>query len=130
MRIIGHGIDIIEVPRIARMIETHGARFLDRVYTPAEQGYCAHRKRGTESFAGRFAAKEAVLKALGTGWSGGISWTDVEVVPLESGAPAVRLHRQAARLAESQGITGWLISLTDTAQHAAASAIAVGDRPA
>ena len=124
MRIVGHGIDIIEVPRIARMIEDHGRRFLDRVYTPAEQAYCSGRKRGAESFAGRFAAKEAVLKALGTGWSGGIAWTDVEVVPLESGAPTVRLHRQAARLAASFGVTSWLISLTDTAQFAAASAIA------
>lgn len=127
MRIIGHGIDIIEVPRIARMIDDHGRHFLDRVYTPAEQAYCSGRKRSTESFAGRFAAKESVLKALGTGWSGGIAWTDVEVVPLESGAPTVRLHRQAARLAASVGITSWLISLTDTAHYAAASAIAVGE---
>jgi holo-[acyl-carrier protein] synthase len=126
MRIVGHGIDIIEVPRIARMIEAHGARFLDRVYTKAEQASCGARKRSAEGFASRFAAKEAILKALGTGWSGGIAWTDVEIVPLDSGAPTVRLRGRAADRAASLGITSWAISLSDTAAYSAASAIACG----
>lgn len=126
MRIIGHGIDIIEVPRIARMIEAHGDRFLARVYTAREQQSCRSRKRSAESFASRFAAKEAVLKALGTGWSGGIAWTDAEIVTLPSGAPAVQLHRRAADLARELGVTAWAISMSDTEQYATASAIASG----
>jgi holo-[acyl-carrier protein] synthase len=127
MRIIGHGIDIVEVPRIARMIAAHGPRFLDRVYSAAEQRYCTPHRRSAEHFAARFAAKEAILKALGTGWSGGIAWTDAEVIPLESGAPTVQLQGRAAAVAAGLGITSWTLSMSDTEHYAFASAIAIGD---
>lgn len=127
MRIAGHGIDLVEVARIARLIDEHGQRFLDRCFTPHEQRCAEGTKRRDEHLAARFAAKEAVLKALGTGLSGGIAWTDIEVVRQDSGAPSIQLHNEAAKLAASSGISRWLISLTHTGGHAAASVIAVAD---
>lgn len=127
MRIAGHGIDLVEVARIARLIDEHGQRFLDRCFTPHEQQSSDSAKRRAEHLAARFAAKEAVLKALGTGLTGGIAWTDVEVVRQDSGAPGIHLHNEAAKLAASSGITRWLVSLTHTGGHAAASVIAVAD---
>jgi holo-[acyl-carrier protein] synthase len=126
MTILGHGVDIVEVARIDRIRREHGERFLERCFTPAEREYAAARKRGSESLAGRFAAKEAVLKALGTGWRDGIAWTDVEVVVIPSGQPEVRLCGVAAQTARKLGITGWLLSLSHTEAYAVASAIAVG----
>lgn len=123
MPIVGHGIDLIEVARIAQMQERHGQRFLDRVFTPAEQAYAASSKRCVEHLAARFAAKEAALKAIGTGWRDGIAWTDVEVVVEPSGRPVLRLHHAAAEVAKELGITSWTISLTHTASHAIASVI-------
>src|SRR5689334_16629057 len=88
MPILGHGIDIVETARIRRLVEEHGQHFLDRVFTPGEQAYCARNpKRRYEHLAGRFAAKEAVLKVLGTGWRGGIAWTDIEITKEPSGQP-------------------------------------------
>jgi holo-[acyl-carrier protein] synthase len=127
MRILGHGVDIVEVARIGAMIDEHGDRFLDRCFTAAERGYSEPRKRGSEHLAGRFAAKEAVLKALGTGWRNGIAWTDVEVVPLASGQPDLKLHGAAADAARRAGITSWSISISHTESHAMASAIATGE---
>lgn len=129
MRIIGHGIDLVEVARIAEMLERHGDAFLARCFTAGEQAYAGARKRRDEHLAGRFAAKEAVLKALGTGWTSGIAWTDVEVVLLPSGQPTVALHGRAAELAAAQGITDWVLSISHTDAHAMASAIAQGDAP-
>ena len=126
MRILGHGIDIIDVERIARSLQEHGERFLDRVFTKNEQAYAADAKRRDEHLAARFAAKEAVMKALGTGWGDGIAWTDVEVVLLSTGQPTVALHGRAAQIAASLGITTWSLSLTHTKSTAAASAIATG----
>lgn len=126
MDVIGHGVDMIEVARIARMVERHGHRFFERVYTQTEQAYCKERKRMFEHLAARFAAKEAVLKALGTGWSGGIGWTDVEVVHEPSGRPRIELHAAAARAARDRGVSRVLISLSHTDKTAIASAIAVG----
>jgi holo-[acyl-carrier protein] synthase len=124
MAIVGHGIDIIETERIRRSVQEHGERFLDRVYTPAEQRYCArNQKRYYEHLAGRFAAKEAVLKVLGTGWRGGIAWTDVEIVAAASGQPKVRLTGECERIAHEQGITGWHVSISHIETHATASAI-------
>jgi holo-[acyl-carrier protein] synthase len=120
---LAHGIDIVEVPRIARMLREHGERFLERCFTAAEREYCLAGKRRDEHLAGRFAAKEAVLKALGTGWKNGIAWTDVEVVRDQSGAPSVRLRGPAARLAAERGIGAWSLSLSHTAGYAVASAI-------
>src|SRR6266853_437039 len=108
MPILGHGIDIVETARIKRLADEHGAHFLDRVFTPAEQQYCARNpKRYFEHLAGRFAAKEAVLKVLGTGWRGGIAWTDIEVRPEPSGQPKVYLTGECARIAGQLGIVRW-----------------------
>ncbi|MEK6702686.1 MAG: holo-ACP synthase [Planctomycetota bacterium] len=127
MTIIGHGVDIIEVPRIAEMIQSHGEAFWARVFTPAERAYCeASRKRSHEHAAARFAAKEAVLKCLGTGWRNGIAWTDVEVANEPSGRPLIRISGEAAKVAASMGITGWSVSLSHTDKHAVASVIATG----
>ena len=124
MPIVGHGIDIVETVRIQRMHDEHGQRFLDRCFTPAEQAYCSRNpKRFYEHLAARFAAKEAVLKVLGTGWRGGILWTDVEVLRAESGQPGVALTGEAAAVANKLGIQRWHISLSHIETHATASAI-------
>ena len=124
MTIIGHGIDAVDVARIAAMIEKHGDRFIDRCFTRGEQDYAESSKRKTEHYAARFAAKEAILKCIGTGWSQGVAWTDAEVIREPSGKPTVALHGIAAEIAKTQGITRWTISLTHTSKMAFASAIA------
>jgi holo-[acyl-carrier protein] synthase len=124
MPILGHGIDIVETGRIRKLIEQHGAHFLDRVYTPAEQHYCEmSKKRTLEHYAGRFAAKEAVLKVLGTGWRGGIAWTDVEITKDPSGQPKVVLTGECLRIAGELGISRWHVSISHIETHATASAI-------
>src|SRR5437588_1763008 len=100
MEIIGIGTDIVECVRIGRMIEQHGEVFLTRVYTEREIHYCQERKHATENFAGRWAAKEAILKCLGTGWSRGICWTDMEIRHLPGGHPHVALRGGAREVAE------------------------------
>ncbi len=124
MRIIGHGIDLVEIHRISRLLEGHGKRFLARCFTEAESGYAASRRRQVEHLAGRFAAKEAILKALGTGWRDGIAWTDAEIIRLPSGQPSVALHGLCAKLADRMGIDQWWITISHTDSHATASAIA------
>ena len=124
MPILGHGIDIVETARVKHLVDEHGQRFLDRVFTPAEQEYCQKNpKRYFEHLAGRFAAKEAVLKVLGTGWRGGIAWTDVEVVKDPSGQPRVQLDGECARVAAALGIVRWHLSISHIETHATASAI-------
>lgn len=124
MPILGHGIDIVETDRIRRMFQEHGQRFLDRCFTPAEQAYCdKNPKRRFEHLAGRFAAKEAVLKVLGTGWRGGIAWTDIEILNEPSGQPRVTLTGESAQIAASIGICRWHISISHIETHATASAI-------
>ena len=123
MAIIGHGIDLVEINRIGEMLKRHGTRFLDRVFTRGEQTYSAGAKRQVEHLAVRFAAKEAVLKALGTGWRNGIAWTDVEVLIEPGGKPFLQLHNAALDIAQNVGIRRWVISLTHTSTHAMASAI-------
>ena len=127
MRIIGIGTDIIECERIGRMLTQHGERFTNHVYTEEEFRYCSGRKIAEQHFAGRWAAKEAVLKALGTGWATGISWTDVEVVVQPGGKPIIRLDKGAAQKASELGITEVLISISHCKSYATATAIAVGD---
>jgi holo-[acyl-carrier protein] synthase len=125
MAIVGHGIDIVETARIRQMVDEHGQHFLDRCFTPLEQAYCDRgAKRRFEHMAGRFAAKEAVLKALGTGWRGGIAWTDIEVQTDPAGRPLVVLSGQCQRLAREAGITHWHLSISHIQTHATASAIA------
>lgn len=129
MRIIGHGIDLVETDRVARMLEEHADRFLRRVFTDGERAYCdANPSRRLEHLAGRFAAKEAILKVLGTGWSGGIGWTDAEVVREPSGKPTVRLHGRAKVVAEGLGIDAWWLSISHVKGHAMASAIGVAEK--
>lgn len=124
MPILGHGIDIVETARIRKLVEEHGERFLERVFTPSEQQYCARNtKRYFEHLAGRFAAKEAVLKVLGTGWRGGIAWTDIEIRPEASGQPKVYLSGESLRIATELGISRWHVSISHIETHATASAI-------
>ncbi len=126
MTILGIGTDIIECERIDRMIERHGDHFVRRVYTDDEIRYCEGRKTAGQHFAGRWAAKEAVLKALGTGWITGIAWTDVEVFHAEGGKPVILLHGGAAKIAQEKGIAEIQISITHCKSHAVAFALAVG----
>jgi holo-[acyl-carrier protein] synthase len=127
MRVIGHGIDLTEVARVADLLDRHGGRFLARCFTPDEVAYSRRRpQRTAEHLAARFAAKEAVLKALGTGRRHGIAWTDIEVTRDPHGVPGVRLTGIAAEIARQAGITQWHLTLTHTQSMAAASAIAVG----
>ena len=99
--VIGIGTDIIEVPRIAEMIQRHDRYFLERVFTPDEIAYCLQYRVSEQHFAARWAAKEAALKALGTGWAQGIRWTDIEVVRHPGGAPQLHLHDRALACANS-----------------------------
>src|SRR3954447_22927179 len=111
MEILGLGTDIVECLRIARMLEQHGELFLTRVYTPREIRYCQARKHSTEHFAGRWAAKEAILKCLGTGWRKGICWTDLEVRNEPSGQPRVLLRGAAREQAQQMGISDVLLTI-------------------
>ena len=124
MPVIGHGIDIVETSRIKRLVEQHGPHFLNRCFTESEQAYCAlNEKRYYEHLAGRFAAKEAVLKVLGTGWRGGIAWTDVEITRESSGQPRINLTGECHRIAKDLGISRWHVSISHIETHATASAI-------
>lgn len=125
--LIGHGIDLCGVGRIRRMIADHGERFLQRTYTEAEIAYARRRKKGfEETLAGRFAAKEAVMKVLGTGWRKGVEFRGIEILNRPSGRPQVALHGPTAERAEQLGITAWHVSITHTEDLAVASAVAEG----
>ncbi len=128
-RIIGIGTDITECLRIAQMIERHGELFINRVYTPHEIQFCQSRKHATQHFAGRWSAKEALLKALGTGWRRGISWRDVEVISDGGEPPTVQLHGEASNVANHLGIDLMMISISHSRSHATAYALAVGQEP-
>jgi holo-[acyl-carrier protein] synthase len=125
MQIVAHGIDLVDCPRIEDMIERHGERFINRVFTPAEQAYAEANKNKTEKLAGRFAAKEAVLKLMGTGWRGKIAWTDIEVVNNAVGQPEVTLSGEVKQLADKLGIKHISVSITHTANFVIASAVAL-----
>lgn len=124
--VLRQGIDLVECPRIAGLLERHGRRFLDRVLTPAEQEQAARFRSPTEFVAGRWAAKEAILKMIGTGWRDGIAWTDMEVLPDELGQPLVTLTGETARVATRLGVKSVLVSITHTRKYAAALAIGLG----
>jgi holo-[acyl-carrier protein] synthase len=126
MPIIGHGIDLVEVARIGRMHADHGRHFLDRCFTPAEQAYCLDHKFPETHLAGRFAAKEAILKVLGTGWRGPIAWTDMEILNNQAGKPELTLGGECARIAAELGIRRWHVTITHTQAQAMASAIGEG----
>ncbi|MBI1914688.1 MAG: holo-ACP synthase [Planctomycetes bacterium] len=125
MEIVGIGTDIIECLRIARMIEEHGEMFLTRVYTDHEIRYCQDRKRAMEHFAGRWAAKEAVLKCLGTAWRRGTNWTDVEVRNDTNGIPRVTLCGAVKELADKLGVGTIHLSISHCRAYATAYATAV-----
>ena len=126
MSIFGIGTDIVECLRIAQMIERHGELFITRVFTSQEIQDCQSRKQATQHFAGRWAAKEAVLKALGTGWRRGISWRDVEVRNERSGAPMISMYGGARDYMDQMGISQILISISHCRSHATAYAMALG----
>ncbi len=125
MEIVAHGIDLVDCPRIEEMIKQHGERFVNRVFTAAEQAYAEANKDRIEKLAGRFAAKEAVLKLMGTGWRGKIAWTDIEVINNPAGQPEVTLSGEVKKLAEKLGIEHISVSITHTANFAIASAVAL-----
>ncbi len=124
--ILGTGLDLAEVDRIRQAIERHGRRFLERVFTPAEIAYVERKANRLQRYAARFAAKEAGMKAIGTGWRAGVRWQDFEVANLPSGKPTLRLHGQAARVAQGLGMKSISLSLTHTASVGMALVILEG----
>ncbi len=128
MEIVAHGIDLVDCLRIEEMIKQHGERFINRIFTAAEQAYAEANKDRIEKLAGRFAAKEAVLKLMGTGWRGKIAWTDIEVVNNPAGQPEVTLSGEVKKLAEKFGIKHISVSITHTANFAIASAVALTEK--
>jgi holo-[acyl-carrier protein] synthase len=121
--IVGTGIDIAEVPRIAQAIERHGERFIHRVFTEGEIAYCDSKANRIERYAARFAAKEAGMKALGTGWNHGVRWRDVEVCRQPGGRPTIAFHGKAAEFATRLGAKNVALSLSHTAEQAIAQVI-------
>ena len=126
MKIIGTGIDLVEVARVANSIERFGERFLNRVFTGGEIAYCRSKHNYAERFAARFAAKEAALKAIGTGWRGGVSWRDVEVRREAGGRPILHYSGRAGEYAARLGVSQVSLSLSHTAEHAIAQVIIEG----
>jgi len=124
--IIGMGVDLAEVGRIRAAIERHGEPFLRRVYTVGEREYCERFKNKYERYAGRFAAKEAAMKALGTGWRRGVRWVDFEVVREPGGRPTIRLDGEARKIAEELGVKRIALSITHTEVQALAQVIFEG----
>ncbi len=125
--VVGLGTYLVDVDRRGASIERFGPRFLDRVFTPAEQRYAVGRRSGTESLAARFAAKEAGAKALGTGISRGVGWRDLEVVRAPGGPPRLMLHGRAGDRANALGVRRASLSLTHTARYAFAVVVLEGD---
>ena len=121
--IVGIGTDIVEVERIQKMMSDHGDHFLERVFTAAEIAHCQPRREAAQHFAGRWAAKEAVMKALGTGFTPEVGWTDIEILTLPSGQPHVVMHGTARTYSENKGIGTILITLSHTKSYATATAI-------
>lgn len=126
MNVIGVGTDIVECLRIAQMIERHGETFLTRIYTPHEIEHCSSRKAATQHYAARWAGKEAVLKAMGIGWSRGIHWHDIEVRSELHGRPRVALGGGAREMCEKLQIADLQISIAHCRTHASGFAIAIG----
>jgi holo-[acyl-carrier protein] synthase len=123
LRIVGSGVDLAEVERIRQAVERHGERFLRRVFTPGERAYVERKKNRYERYAARFAAKEAGMKAIGTGWKRGVTWQDFEVVNEPLGRPVMRLSGRAAEIASDQGVRAVSLSLSHTGSLAIAHVI-------
>lgn len=116
------GVDLIEIARIRDVVSRHGKRYLERIYTPAELALCGKR---VESLAGRFAAKEAVAKALGCG-IGDVEWKEIEILGDEQNAPVLHLHGKAAQKSDELGLTNWSVSLSHSQSHTVALVVAIG----
>jgi holo-[acyl-carrier protein] synthase len=121
--IVGTGVDLAEVPRIKRTIERYGEKFIQRVYTRREIAYVERKANKYERYAARFAAKEAGMKAIGTGWRHGVTWQDFEVTNLPSGKPTLAFHGVAEKVAAQLGVTNVALSLTHTAEYGMAHVI-------
>jgi holo-[acyl-carrier protein] synthase len=121
--IVGTGIDIAEVPRIRQAIERFGDRFLNRIYTEGERRYCDSKANRVERYAARFAAKEAAMKALGTGWNHGVRWQDCETVRMPGGRPTMAFHGKANEFAAKLGVKNAALSISHTAEQAIAQVI-------
>ena len=121
--IVGTGIDIAEVPRIRQSIERFGLRFLQRIFTEGEMRYCDSKANRAERYAARFAAKEAAMKALGTGWNDGVRWRDCEVVRKPGGRPTIQFHGRASEFAAKLGVKNAALSISHTEEQAIAQVI-------
>jgi holo-[acyl-carrier protein] synthase len=121
--IVGIGVDLCEVDRIEAAISRHGERFLARIYTEAERRYCEAKANPMERFAGRFAAKEAAMKAIGTGWRRGVGWHEFEVSRLPSGQPVIYFHGIAGQIAAELGVRRALVSITHVKSMAMAQVV-------
>jgi holo-[acyl-carrier protein] synthase len=121
--IVGLGVDIAEVDRVEAAIGRRGEAFLKRVFTPAEIAYCERHRNSSERYAGRFAAKEAAMKALGTGWRRGVRWLDIEIVRNSSGKPSLVLHGESRRIADRLGVQHISLSITHSGNTALAEVI-------
>lgn len=125
MAIVSLGLDLMQIDRLEAAESRRGARFLERLFTEAERAYCERRaQRRLTHYAGRFAVKEAVMKALGTGWTGGVRWLDIEVQRSPGGPPELRLHGETAAIARARGIDRWHVTITHDAGIAAAVVVA------
>ena len=124
--IIGLGVDMEETARISQAIKRHGKTFLDRIYTPAEVAYCESHRDSAERYAARFAAKEATMKALGTGWAKGVRWRDIEVTRQPGGRPTIVLHGRAREHAQRMGAQNISLSITHSGNFAFAQVILEG----
>lgn len=122
--ILGLGIDLVEIARFRELLDNHSERFLERCFTPGEQAYQRGSRRYHEHLAARFAAKEAALKALGTGLANGVAWTDIEVCTEPEGGPSLRVGGRASELAAARGISCWHVSLSHTEANAIAIVLA------
>ena len=121
--VVGIGVDIIEIERLRKTLERQADRFVGRIFTEAEQEYCRRHRDPVPHYAARFAAKEALMKALGTGWSKGVTWRDAEVVRAPMGAPVLKLHGQAQALSLSMGVRSMHLSLSHSRELAVAVVI-------
>jgi len=125
--ILGSGVDLCEVPRIEAAVARYGRRFLERIFTAKEIAYADLKANRFERYAARFAAKEAGMKALGVGWTGGVTWHDFEVVNLPSGRPTLNFHGRAAEVAAKLGVRHVALSLTHTKEQALAMVVLEGE---
>lgn len=121
--IVGLGVDMEEITRVGEAIRRHGRAFLERIFTPAEIAYCERHRDAVERYAARFVAKEATMKALGTGWGKGVRWRDIEVARKPGGRPTIVLHGVAREHAERMGARNVSLSLTHTGNFALAEVI-------